>query len=178
MKTSNALMMVGMVLSAAACAPHAPPPPRSYTDAQRGVRFDYPGDWKVEDLRGENVLLVSCPVEEAGWQTNVFIEMRPSPGGVRPPETRLAEAVEGVRAQKKNCVVLGSRVFPHGSGVTAGEMTYTHEIDDVPLTEREVILWFNDGRALYATGSAATRFWSKYEGSIRVILDSLRLTAR
>jgi hypothetical protein len=62
----------------------------------------------------------------------------------------------------------------HESGLPAGELVYQHSSQGMPLTERELILWLNDHKVLFATGSAVTSLRTKYEVQIGSILDSLR----
>ena len=148
--------------------------PKKYVDAKRGVQFAYPSDWTVEEVPEQNVLLLSSPVMEADWQTNVFIELRSDLGTSQPHEKRLSALAANLKKEKAGFALQSSRVFTHSSGMPAGELIYTHNSDGVPLTEREVILWPAPGKALFVTGSAVTSLWSKYAPQINVIVDSIR----
>lgn len=175
MKPNRILIAMAVALTGWACGPSAPSQPKTYVDAKRGIRFEYPGKWAVEELREENVLLVSCPEEERNWQANVFIELRNGFNQAQTPEQRLAELIANLQQQKSNFALQSSRAFAHASGVPAGELIYTHTGGGgVPLTEKEIILWFSDGRALFATGSAVTGLWSKYDAPLGTVFDSLR----
>ncbi len=44
----------------------------------------------------------------------------------------------------------------------------------MPLTEKELVLWLSDGKALFVTGSAVTSLWGKYEGQLNVVFNSVR----
>ena len=151
--------------------------PKKYVDAKRGVQFEYPSDWTTEEVQGQNVLLLTSPVVEANWQTNVFIELRGDLDTSRTPEQRLATLAGNLKRTKSEFVLQSSRVLHHASGVPAGELIYTHNSQGVPLTEREVILWLEPGKALFLTGSAVTSLWSKYQPQMDVIFDSIRRTA-
>ena len=148
--------------------------PKKYVDTKRGVQFEYPSDWTAEEVPEQNVLLLSSPVLEADWQTNVFIELRSDLDASQAREKRLSTLAENLKRTKSGFALKSSRVFTHSSGMPAGELIYTHNSDGVPLTERDVILWPAPGKALFVTGSAVTSLWSKYAPQMNVIFDSIR----
>ena len=164
---------VALLALSLACARHAPAPPKTYVDSKRGVQFEYPSDWSAEEVTEQNVLLLSSPVQEANWQTNIFIERRRDLDTTQPREQRLATLADNL-ARKKSGFALQS----YKSGVPAGELTYTHTSQGVPLRERELILWLPDGRTLFVTGSAVTSLWSKYADQMSVVFDSVRPTSQ
>lgn len=147
---------------------------KTYTDTKRAIQFDYPVDWVVEELSSQNVLLVSSPVEEADWQANVFFDLMTDKNPPAPLERRLALLAKNMAKKKKGFELRSSRVISHPSGLSAGELVYTHTSEGVPLTEKELVLRLGDGRALFATGSAVTALWSKYEPQLDVMFQSLR----
>jgi len=152
----------------------APAKSKTYTDTKRAIQFEYPSDWVAEDVSTQNVLLVSSPVQEANWQANVFLEVRTDEDAAQPHEQRLALLSDNLAKQKKGFVLKASRILAHPSGLGAGELVYTHASQDVPLTEKELILWLGDGRVLFVTGSAVTSLWGKYEPQLNVVFDSVR----
>jgi photosystem II reaction center protein PsbP len=168
------IAVIGLACVTIACTKHEPVQPKKYVDAKRGVQFDYPSDWIAEDVPEQNVLLVSSPIQEANWQTNVFIELRRDLDASQSPEQRLSTLADNLKRTKAGFALQSSRAFTHASGVPAGELIYTHDSQGVPLTEREVILWLEPGKALFVTGSAVTSLWSKYEPQMNVIFDSIR----
>jgi hypothetical protein len=143
---------------------------KTYVDSKRGVQFEYPGDWTAEELAAQNVLLLSSPVIEADWQTNIFIEMRRDLDRTSTPEQRLATLADNLSRTKKQFALQSTRVFTHANGLTAGELIYTHE----NLTDREVVLRMDGGKWLFVTGSAVTSLWSKYEPQLKIVFDSIR----
>jgi len=163
---------------ALACAKHAPALPKTYVDSKRGVQFEYPTDWSAEEVTEQNVLLLSSPVQEANWQTNIFIELRRDLDTSQSREQRLATLADNLAKKKSGFALQSSRVFTHKSGTPAGELIYTHTSQGVPLTERELILWLPDGRTLFVTGSAVTSLWSKYADQMSVVFDSVRPTSQ
>jgi hypothetical protein len=146
---------------------------RSFADPKRGIQFDYPADWTVEELPQHNVLLVSSPIQEANWQTNVFIELRADEEAGVPVERRLATLVENLRKFKQRFALESVGPVTHPSGLPAGELRYTHVTQGVPLTDRELVLWLAPGKTLFVTGSALTALWPKYEAELNTILDSV-----
>ena len=169
---------VALLALSLACAKHAPAPPKTYVDSKRGVQFEYPSDWSAEEVMEQNVLLLSSPVQEANWQTNIFIERRRDLDTTQPREQRLATLADNLARKKSGFALQSSRVFTHKSGVPAGELIYTHTSQGVPLTERELILWLPDGRTLFVTGSAVTSLWAKYANQMKVVFDSVRPTSK
>jgi len=57
----------------------------THRDLARGIQFEHPSEWTLEEIPGQNVLLLLSPVVEADWQANVFIEVRTdrAPAGVQ-----------------------------------------------------------------------------------------------
>ena len=147
--------------------------PKVYTDSNRGIAFHYPADWSVEELEQQHVLLVSSPIQEAGWQTNVFIELRTDQDSGAPVEQRLDTLAENLGKFKHGFSLITSKALSHPSGLPAGELRYTHVTQGVPLTDRELVLWLAPGKTLFVTGSAVTSLWSKYEADINSILNSV-----
>jgi hypothetical protein len=164
---------VALLALSLACAKHAPSPPKIYVDSKRGVQFEYPSDWSAEEVAEQNVLLLSSPVQEANWQTNIFIELRRDLDTTQSREQRLATLADNLARKKSGFALQSSRVFTHKSGLPAGELIYTHTSQGVPLTEREIILWLPDGRTLFVTGSAVTSLWAKYADQMNVVFDSI-----
>jgi hypothetical protein len=165
------LMCVAML---SGCRSREPMPPRTYVDSKRGVQFEYPADWTTEEIAEQNVLLLSSPVQEANWQTNVFIEVRADVDTSQTREQRLATLADNLKRTKSGFALQSSRVFADSSGVPAGELIYTHNSQGIPLTEREVILWLAPGKELFVNGSAVTSLWSKYAPQMNVVFDSIR----
>jgi hypothetical protein len=168
------ISLIGLTFVTIACTKHEAAQPKKYIDAKRGVQLEYPSDWTAEEVSEQNVLLLSSPVQEANWQTNVFIELRSDLDTSQTPEQRLATLADNLKTTKSGFALQSSRVFTHASGVPAGELIYTHSSQGVPLTEREVILWLEPGKALFVNGSAVTSLLSKYEPQMNVIFDSIR----
>ena len=166
--------LIVLACVAIACTKHEAARPKTYVDAKRGVQFEYPSDWTTEELAEQNVLLLSSPVQEANWQTNVFIELRSDLDASQTPEQRLSTLADNLKRTKSGFALQSSRVFTHASGVPAGELMYTHNSQGVPLTEREVVLWLAPGKALFVNGSAVTSLWSKYQPQMNVVFDSMR----
>jgi hypothetical protein len=156
------------------CAPAQPPQPKSFTDAKRGIQFQYPADWTVEDLAQQDVLLVSSPIQEANWQTNVFIELRTDLEPAQSHEQRLAVLAENLGKFKQSFALTSSKAVVHPSAVAAGELQYTHVTQGVALTDRELVLWLGEGKTLFVTGSAVTSLWPKYAAQLDTILSSVR----
>jgi hypothetical protein len=160
---------------AVSCGKAQPLQPKSFADPKRGIQFQYPADWTVEELAQQNVLLVSSPIQEANWQTNVFIELRTDGDSVQPAEQRLATLAENLGKSKQGFVLTSSKLLVHASGLAGGELQYTHVTQGVPLTDRELILWLGEGKTLFVTASAVTSLWSKYEAQLDNILNSVRV---
>jgi len=168
------LAVFSLICMTISCTKHETASPKKYFDAKRGVQFEYPSDWSAEELAQQNVLLLSSPIMEANWQTNVFIELRSDLDSSQPLEQRLATLAENLKRTKSGFALQSSRVFPHPSGIPAGELIYTHNSQGVPLTEREVVLWLDRRTALFVDGSAVTSLWSKYAPQMNTIFDSIR----
>ncbi len=157
------------------CGQIEPAGPKQFTDSKRGLEFNYPADWVVEELAEQNVLLLSSPVQEAGWQTNVFLELRTDLDTSIPTERRLAEIAESLRHRKKGFVLQSSKALTnHSSGFAGGELIYTHSSQGMPLTEREMVLWITKDKVPFVTGSAVTALWEKYESQLNTVFDSVR----
>jgi hypothetical protein len=171
---TKTIVIIGLTCITMACTKHEIAQPKKYVDSKRGVQFEYPSDWTTEELTEQNVLLLSSPVQEANWQTNVFIELRSDLETSQTPEQRLSTLADNLKRTKPGFALQSSRVFTHASGVPAGELMYTHNSQGVPLTEREVILWLAPGKALFVNGSAVTSLWSKYQPQMNVVFDSMR----
>ncbi len=172
---SLCLVGAGAAAFVVGCGPTQIAGPKEFTDSKRGLQFNYPADWVVEELAEQNVLLVSSPVQEAGWQTNVFLEVRTDPDRSTPVETRLAEIAESLQERKKGFVLQSSTALAnHSSGLVGGELIYEHSSQGVPLTEREVVLWMTNDKVLFVTGSAVTALWAKYERQLNIVFDSVR----
>jgi len=167
-------ILIGIVIAAAACQNRQAEMAKHYVDTKRGIEFDYPSSWSAEELPQQNVLLLSSPVQEANWQTNIFLELRTDLDTAVTHEQRLATLADNLRREKSRFSLQSSRVFMHTSGLPAGEMVYTHLSQGVPLTERELVLWLDGGKTLFVTGSAVTALWSKYDGQMKVVFDSVR----
>jgi hypothetical protein len=173
MTNRSVLAIVGVATSLLGCA-KATPKPKTYVDSKRAIQFEYPGDWTAENVAQPDVLLLSSPVQEANWQTNIFLELRTDMDATQPPDRRLATLAENLAKQKGGFALQTSRTLTHSSGLSAGELVYTHSSQGVPLTEKELILWLGDGRVLFVTGAAVTSLWGKYEGQMNTVFDSLR----
>jgi len=167
----TAIALLALIL---ACAKHEAAPPKTYVDSKRGVQFEYPSDWTAEELKEQNVLLLSSPVQEANWQTNIFIELRKDLDAAQTADQRLATLADNLARKKSGFALQSSRLFTHKSGMPAGELIYTHTSQGVPLTERELVLWLRDGRTLFVTGSAVTSLSTKYASQLNVVFDSVR----
>jgi hypothetical protein len=157
----------------ASCGKGTAAAPKAFADAKRGIQFQYPADWTVEELAQQNVLVVSSPIQEANWQTNVFVELRTDDAPELPIEQRLGTLAENLGKFKQSFVLISSKPVSHPSGVAAGELRYTHVTQGVPLTDRELVLWLAPGKTLFVTGSAVTSLWPKYEADLNTILDSV-----
>ena len=171
MTAHRTIATASIALGVMACSA---PKPKDYVDSKRGVQLTYPAGWTVEELAAEDVLLLMSPVQEANWQTNVFLEVRTDLDPSQPVEQRLASVVESLPSQKKGFSLVSSRALSHASGLAGGELVYTHSSQGVPVTERELILWLPDNRILFVTASALTSLLAKYEGEINLILGSVR----
>ena len=174
---TRTIAIVGLICITMACTKHEIAQPKKYVDSKRGVQFEYPSDWTAEELSQQNVLLLSSPIMEANWQTNVFIELRRDLDMSQTPEQRLSTLADNLKRTKSEFALQSSRVFTHPSGAPGGELIYTHNSQGVPLTEREVVLWLEPGKALFLNGSAVTSLWSKYQPQMNVIFDSIRRAA-
>ena len=174
---TRTIAIVGLICITMACTKHEIAQPKKYVDSKRGVQFEYPSDWTAEELSQQNVLLLSSPIMEANWQTNVFIELRSDLDTSQTPERRLSTLADNLKRTKSGFALQSSRVFTHPSGAPGGELIYTHNSQGVPLTEREVVLWLEPGKALFLNGSAVTSLWSKYQPQMNVIFDSIRRAA-
>jgi hypothetical protein len=178
MTAKYVLAIVGVAAILVACGQPQPSQSQTYTDSKRGVQLQYPADWSVEDLAQQNVLLLSSPLQEANWQTNVFLELRTDLETSQSSEQRLSTLAGNLGQHKTDFALQSSRVFTHASGLPAGELLYTHTSKGVPLRERELVLWFNDGRVLFVTGSTVTTLWNKYESQLDLVFDSIRPVAK
>lgn len=167
-----AVLVLAIILLA--CGSREVAKPKRYVDASRGIQFEYPADWTVEDLREQNVLLLSSPVVEKNWQTNIFIELRTDADSATPHERRAAALADNLSRQKNGFRLQSMKNFTHPSGVPAAELIYTHDSQGVALTEREILLWLTPGKVLFVTGSAVTSLWTKYEPQLNVVFDSVR----
>ncbi|HEY8181954.1 MAG TPA: hypothetical protein VII32_06910, partial [Thermoanaerobaculia bacterium] len=118
------IAVIGVACITIACTKHEAAQPKKYVDAKRGVQFEYPLDWTAEEVSEQNVLLLSSPVLEANWQTNVVIELRSDLDTSQTPEQRLATRADNLKTTKSGFALQSSRVFTHASGVPAGELIY------------------------------------------------------
>ncbi len=171
-------ILICIVIAAAACQNRQAKMAKHYIDSNRGIEFDYPSSWSAEELPQQNVLLLSSPVQEANWQTNIFLELRMDFEPAATREQRLAMLADNLRREKAGFSLQSTRVFTHMSGLPAGELVYTHSSRGVPLTERELVLWLDGGKTLFVTGSAVTALWSKYDGQMKIVFDSVRRKAQ
>ncbi len=92
--------MIALICITMACTKHEVAQPKKYVDSKRGVQFEYPSDWTAEELSEQNVLLLSSPIMEANWQTNVFIELRSNLDTSQTPEQRLSTLAENLKRTK------------------------------------------------------------------------------
>jgi hypothetical protein len=145
----------------------------THRDPTRGIQFEHASDWTLEEIPSQNVLLVMSPVVEANWQANVFIEVRTdqAPADV---QSRLDALLEELPNYKQSFSLIRAQPVSHSSGLQAGEIVYTHVTDGVPLRESELIIWLDEGRTLFVTGSAVASLWQKYEPDISLVLNSVR----
>lgn len=146
----------------------------TYVDAARGIRLEYPSTWTIEELAEQNMLLLMSPVEEANWQTNMFVELRRNLETSKGREQRLATLTDNLSKQKAGFALQSSQLLTHSSGLPGAELLYTHDSQGVPLSEKELVLWLTDEKTLFVTGSAVISLWSKYESEMNVVFDSVR----
>src|SRR6266536_6123335 len=153
---TRTIAILALICITMACTKHEVAQPKKYVDSKRGVQFEYPADWTAEELAEQNVLLLSSPIMEANWQTNVFIELRSDLETSQTPEQRLSTLADHLKSTKPGFALQSSRVFTHAGGVPGGELIYTNTSQGVPLTESEVVLCLEPRKALFVNGSAVT----------------------
>ena len=85
--------------------------PSTYVDSLRGVKLEYPASWTVEELADRDVLLQLSPVQEADWQTNIFIELRRDLETSLPREERLRTLADNLDREKAGFALQSSRRY-------------------------------------------------------------------
>jgi hypothetical protein len=167
-------MMAVLILLSSVTGTPAAAQTRTLVDSARAIQLEYPAGWSCEEVSDGKVRLLMSPVSEADWQTNVYLELRTVPDVRWSSERRLSSYVEQLELHRKNFVLRSSRVLTHSSGLAGGELIFSDNMDGVPLTQRELLLWYPDGRELFVAAAVVTSLWSKYEDQVDLIFDSLR----
>ena len=168
------LCVVVSLVASAVSAQSAEPRLRTLRYPKHDVRLQVPASWEAEELAEQNVVLLMSPVEDAGWQTNVFLEARRDRETGRSEKQMISTLIENLRTQKRAFVLKHSRALVHPSGLRGTELVYTHTVDGIALTEKEIVLRVGAGRLLFVSGSAASSLWRKYEPQIDAVLGSIR----
>jgi hypothetical protein len=174
MMTKKLIILLCIAVILIACVKRQHAEPKTYIDTRRGIQFQYPNDWKVENLVQQDVLLLLSPRIEENWQTNIFLELRIGLNKGQSVEQRLNMLTNNLKQNKKDFILQSSKVFTHASGLPAGELIYTHSSQGIFLKEKEIILWLTDSTVLFVTGSAILHLWNKYESQMTIVFDSVR----
>ena len=142
-----------------------------YRDQKRNIQFQYPKNWTVEEVEEQNVLLIMAPEIEENWQANVFIELRENPDK-KPIDEQLDSLILNLKSNKKEMVMKNREILKTRTGIQAGVIVFEHN-PELKLFEKEYLLLFGDSRVVFATGSAVSSLWSKYQKQIDGILESI-----
>lgn len=148
--------------------------PREVQSRRHEIRFQLPAGWGSENLDDAGALLLMSPVQEAGWQTNVFLERAQDRRHGRSHDELIDTLVANLGRHKQDFALRAKRRLRHPSGLRGTELIYTHTVAGVSLTDKELVLRMGDEQLLVVTGSAVTSLWSKYEPEIDAVLTSIR----
>jgi hypothetical protein len=168
-----AFFVIASLLPLAALA-DGRPALREVRSQEHEVRFLLPADWSRADVPESEALLLVSPVQEAGWQTNVYVELAQDRRPGRSQDQLIETLVGNLERRRQDFVLVGVKPVKHASGLRGTELVYTHTLEGVALTEKELVLRLGDNRLLVVTGSATTPLWTKYQPEIDVVLGSIR----
>lgn len=136
-----------------------------------GVAFVAPPGWSSERLEGG--LLLLAPEIEAGWQANLFLELREDEEA-RSLEEGMADLVPNLEARKQHFQEISRRIERQPGGLRFGRIKYTCANQGTALTEWEVIIPLEGRKRLFVLASSASARWSRYQPAFQQFIESLR----
>jgi hypothetical protein len=147
----------------------------SRRDTPPRIDFARPANWSMEKVQGGTLL--RAPVEEMGWQANIFVETRVNDdwqlidAGLKKTSAELAKRHQNYREISRDSGLLPSGLRHH-------RLTYTSTNEGTPLTQWEVLIELEGDPeyhfVLFILASAATAVWGKYQPVFESFLQSVR----
>ena len=144
-----------------------------YTAPQGGYSFQHPPKWSVETIPDGDGILVMCPTIEADWQANLFFELY-SDSGNRSVGKMLEDYIPNLKKEKSGFTLVSSSVVTHPSGLEAGRIEYTHNLDGTKLYDCETVLVLENNKILFVLTSTASSVKHKYNPTFLKIVDSIK----
>ena len=156
--------------------PSAPAPAAGMaSENYKGVTFQYPKDWAAKKIEGEEEgLEVTSPAIEGDWQASVLLRVLNGVEG-----QSLAEAVDQTAqsaiVRKVATGEVRVKLLTHPAGFPYGQIDYARSVQDIPLTQRELLIPMSGVQQLVVKASSSTGAWSKNEPVFNKIVESIRL---
>jgi DcrB len=142
----------------------------SVTRQFAGREFTVPSGWTTEEAAGG--LLLLAPRPEAGWQANVFLEVRVDRER-RSLEQGLADLAPNLRARKSQFTELSRKTGKLPSGLDYALLEYSCTQQGTALRQWDVVVELADSKRLIILASSAESRWDKYQPLFRSFLDSV-----
>jgi hypothetical protein len=151
-----------------------------YVDTLRHISFEYPAEWKPEEVKELNVLLLMCPDVESDWKANASFEVRLDSIGRdfktdQGFETALKEHALNLKNQKEGFQLVKTKVFKLSAGYLAGSIEYIRNEGKTKINEREILIPKEKGTVLFVLFSTVDTLKAKYIPTFDKILNSLIL---
>lgn len=137
-----------------------------------GISFTAPTGWSVEDLAQERGVLLMAPNEEAGWQANIFLELRDD-AETRSLDRALADLSVSLEGRKTKYKELRRSTKHSAKGLEFGLLEYSHEESGATLVEREAIFPLRGKSRLFVLTSTAKSVEGKYTPIFDTFLNSV-----
>ena len=161
MRTFSLALTVPVVLASAFTAP-----------TLDHIKAELPEGWTRQKMLEGTVLVLLAPREEAGWQANVFFELRRDQDG-RSLEKMADDLLANLKKRKRGFELKTRQTITHRNGRSACVIEYAHNQQGLALREREMVMPLADGLVLFATASGAEAVWGKQEPVFERIFGSI-----
>lgn len=173
---ASLLGLVTVMLAACSRSPVTPPKKAAPQAAPKAmhriddIQFEPPGGWSTERIAGG--VLILAPTIEAGWQANIFLELRRAPQD-RSLEAALADNIAGLREAKSQFREIRRSVEETGAGLQYAIVEYTSKNEDTSLTEWEMIVPLSGQKRLFILASSASALREKYHPAFAAFVGTL-----
>lgn len=143
-----------------------------YEDNIRKIRFKYPSNWCIEEMKEQNTILIMCQDIEEKWQSNIFIELWGDDEN-REVSKQIDDLVLGLSKFKKQFKLEEKGISKTKSGINTGYIIYNCFQDNLELKEKEYLYQLGDNKVLLVTASVVNSLWDKYKSDIEIVFGSI-----